>query len=148
MFTCWSCRPTSALGALFRTFKTTKHVRKASSSHSDEYIRRFIEENTEIVGEQSLTPEIRLRLFTPKCRFWTERPELWPFCDPYWAIYWPGGQALSRSPIKMSCDNLISVLLWSRKYPIYHVDIFWTTPRNAEERLCWTWGADVEPRAL
>ncbi|KAJ8332116.1 hypothetical protein SKAU_G00429010 [Synaphobranchus kaupii] len=24
------------------------------------------------------------------------RPELWPFTDPYWAIYWPGGQALAR----------------------------------------------------
>lgn len=53
-------------------------------------------ENTEITGEQSLTPEIKLRLFTPNCRFWRERPELWPFDDPYWAIYWPGGQALSR----------------------------------------------------
>uniref|UniRef100_A0A3Q3E8Y6 Electron transfer flavoprotein beta subunit lysine methyltransferase n=1 Tax=Labrus bergylta TaxID=56723 RepID=A0A3Q3E8Y6_9LABR len=38
-------------------------------------------ENTEVVGD---------------CRFWTERPELWPYEDPYWAIYWPGGQALSR----------------------------------------------------
>lgn len=45
---------------------------------------------------RSLTPEIKLRLFTPSCRFWTERPELWPFSDPYWAIYWPGGQAISR----------------------------------------------------
>lgn len=81
---------------VFRTFKTAKYVRNASSSHSDEYMRRFIVENTEIVGGQSLTPDIRLRLFTPKCRFWKERPELWPFDDPYWAIYWPGGQALSR----------------------------------------------------
>ncbi|KAJ8402455.1 hypothetical protein AAFF_G00369440 [Aldrovandia affinis] len=24
------------------------------------------------------------------------RPDLWPFTDPYWAIYWPGGQALTR----------------------------------------------------
>uniref|UniRef100_A0A8C6UML4 Electron transfer flavoprotein beta subunit lysine methyltransferase n=1 Tax=Neogobius melanostomus TaxID=47308 RepID=A0A8C6UML4_9GOBI len=94
MFTSWRCRPTSALGAVFHTFKTTG-FRNASSRHSDEYIRRFIEENTEVVGGQSLTPEIRLRLFTPNCRFWKERPELWPFSDPYWAIYWPGGK-LSR----------------------------------------------------
>ncbi|XP_065811528.1 electron transfer flavoprotein beta subunit lysine methyltransferase-like [Labrus bergylta] len=67
--------------------------RRRCVSHS----RRFIGENTEVVGEQSLTPELRLRLFTPSCRFWTERPELWPYEDPYWAIYWPGGQALSRS---------------------------------------------------
>ncbi|XP_026166194.1 electron transfer flavoprotein beta subunit lysine methyltransferase isoform X2 [Mastacembelus armatus] len=69
---------------------------QTSSSQSDEYVRKFISENTEICGGQSLTPEIRLRLFTPSCRFWRERPELWPFDDPYWAIYWPGGQALSR----------------------------------------------------
>ncbi|MBN3295265.1 ETKMT methyltransferase, partial [Amia calva] len=43
-----------------------------------------------------MTPEIQLRLFTPTCRFWHARPELWPFTDPYWAIYWPGGQALAR----------------------------------------------------
>ncbi|XP_017274375.1 electron transfer flavoprotein beta subunit lysine methyltransferase [Kryptolebias marmoratus] len=64
------------------------------SSHDP--IRRFISENTEVVVGKSLTPEIKLRLFTPGCRFWKEKPELWPFDDPYWAIYWPGGQALSR----------------------------------------------------
>nr|XP_040023934.1 electron transfer flavoprotein beta subunit lysine methyltransferase-like [Gasterosteus aculeatus aculeatus] len=53
-------------------------------------------ENTEVVGQRILTPEFKLRLFTLNCRFWTEMPELWPFDDPYWAIYWPGGQALSR----------------------------------------------------
>uniref|UniRef100_H3AZ38 Electron transfer flavoprotein beta subunit lysine methyltransferase n=2 Tax=Latimeria chalumnae TaxID=7897 RepID=H3AZ38_LATCH len=58
-------------------------------------VKRFIEENTEIVRAH-LTPEIGLRLFTPACRFWHERPELWPFSDPFWAIYWPGGQALAR----------------------------------------------------
>ncbi|XP_061628442.1 electron transfer flavoprotein beta subunit lysine methyltransferase [Phyllopteryx taeniolatus] len=62
----------------------------------EESIRKFISENTEIVAHQNLTPEIKLRLFTPNCRFWFERAELWPFEDPYWAIYWPGGQALSR----------------------------------------------------
>uniref|UniRef100_A0A667XXB1 Electron transfer flavoprotein beta subunit lysine methyltransferase n=1 Tax=Myripristis murdjan TaxID=586833 RepID=A0A667XXB1_9TELE len=45
---------------------------------------------------RDLTPEIKLRLFTPECTFWHARPELWPFTEPYWAIYWPGGQALSR----------------------------------------------------
>ncbi|XP_070687359.1 electron transfer flavoprotein beta subunit lysine methyltransferase [Pempheris klunzingeri] len=80
-----------------RLFKGTRIYRCLSERcQSDEFIRRFISENTEIVGEQSLTPELQLRLFTPKCRFWRERPELWPFADPYWAIYWPGGQALSR----------------------------------------------------
>lgn len=90
MFTCW--RAATSFDLVCRYFRT----RNASSTHSDDYTRRFIVDNTEIVGEQSLTPEILLRLFTPKCRFWRERPELWPFSDPYWAIYWPGGQALSR----------------------------------------------------
>ncbi|XP_028264183.1 electron transfer flavoprotein beta subunit lysine methyltransferase [Parambassis ranga] len=76
--------------------QTNRHRYMSKTAHSGEYIRRFISENTEIVGEKSLTPEVKLRLFTPGCRFWRERPELWPFDDPYWAIYWPGGQALSR----------------------------------------------------
>ncbi|XP_045894495.1 electron transfer flavoprotein beta subunit lysine methyltransferase [Micropterus dolomieu] len=81
----------------FRVLKQANSHRCFSiSCQSDEYIRRFISEHTEIVGEQSLTPEVKLRLFTTNCRFWRERPELWPFGDPYWAIYWPGGQALSR----------------------------------------------------
>ncbi|XP_068169444.1 electron transfer flavoprotein beta subunit lysine methyltransferase [Antennarius striatus] len=83
--------------SLVKTFKQTNRTRYLSDSRqSSESIRRFISENTEIAGEQSLTPEIRLRLFTPQCRFWRENPQLWPFDDPYWAIYWPGGQALSR----------------------------------------------------
>uniref|UniRef100_A0A672LKI3 Electron transfer flavoprotein beta subunit lysine methyltransferase n=1 Tax=Sinocyclocheilus grahami TaxID=75366 RepID=A0A672LKI3_SINGR len=50
----------------------------------------------QIVSSRSLTPEISLGLFTPICRFWTEKPELWPFPDPHWAIYRPGGQAMAR----------------------------------------------------
>ncbi|XP_074839885.1 electron transfer flavoprotein beta subunit lysine methyltransferase [Carettochelys insculpta] len=62
----------------------------------DPEIRTFLEENTEVTCSGNLTPEIRLRLLTPRCRFWQERADLWPFGDPFWAIYWPGGQALSR----------------------------------------------------
>lgn len=93
---------------LFTAHKYTRYVQifvrslKQKGCHPDEYIRRFISENTEVVsGQQSLTPEIKLRLMTPNCRFWRERPELWPFDDPYWAIYWPGGQALSRYNVKL-----------------------------------------------
>ncbi|XP_033941334.1 electron transfer flavoprotein beta subunit lysine methyltransferase-like [Pseudochaenichthys georgianus] len=75
---------------------TTRHICSSVNCQSEEYVRKFILENTEIAGQQSLTPQVKLRLFTPNCRFWRERPELWPFEDPYWAIYWPGGQALSR----------------------------------------------------
>lgn len=75
---------------------TARHSYFATECLYDESITKFISENTEIVGDHNLTPEIKLRLFTPNCRFWFERPEFWPFEDPYWAIYWPGGQALSR----------------------------------------------------
>ncbi|XP_041254741.1 electron transfer flavoprotein beta subunit lysine methyltransferase [Onychostruthus taczanowskii] len=62
----------------------------------DPEVRAFLEENTEVTNSGHLTPEIRLRLLTPRCRFWREKPDLWPYGDPFWAIYWPGGQALSR----------------------------------------------------
>ncbi|KAG8512288.1 Electron transfer flavoprotein beta subunit lysine methyltransferase [Galemys pyrenaicus] len=65
-------------------------------SFLDPETKAFLEENTEVTNSGSLTPEIHLRLLTPTCRFWWERAELWPHSDPYWAIYWPGGQALSR----------------------------------------------------
>nr|XP_044631236.1 electron transfer flavoprotein beta subunit lysine methyltransferase [Equus asinus] len=60
-------------------------------------MKAFLEENTEVTNRGSLTPEIQLRLLTPRCKFWWERADLWPHSDPYWAIYWPGGQALSRT---------------------------------------------------
>ncbi|XP_058502110.1 electron transfer flavoprotein beta subunit lysine methyltransferase [Solea solea] len=76
--------------------QTDRYTGLSSSCRPHDSVRTFISENTETAGENSLTPELKLRLFTPNCRFWRERPELWPFDDPYWAIYWPGGQALSR----------------------------------------------------
>ncbi|KAL0968106.1 hypothetical protein UPYG_G00262490 [Umbra pygmaea] len=74
---------------------TTKIVYLQDCTSNND-IKNFIIENTEIVNDHNLTPEIRLRLLTPNCRFWHARPELWPFSDPFWAIYWPGGQALTR----------------------------------------------------
>lgn len=68
--------------------------RSITSLNSD--IKQFVKAHTEVVKDKSLTPEIRLNLFTPNCQFWHARPETWPFPDPYWAIYWPGGQALTR----------------------------------------------------
>merc|ERR1712021_17132 len=43
-----------------------------------------------------MTPEFRLHLVTPKCEFYHSQPHHFPFTDPYWAFYWPGGQALTR----------------------------------------------------
>nr|KAF6373590.1 electron transfer flavoprotein subunit beta lysine methyltransferase [Pipistrellus kuhlii] len=72
---------------------------RGNGSFLDPEVKAFLEENTEVTSSGSLTPEIRLRLLTPRCKFWWERADLWPHSDPYWAIYWPGGQALS------SCRN-------------------------------------------
>ncbi|XP_061773800.1 electron transfer flavoprotein beta subunit lysine methyltransferase [Nerophis ophidion] len=77
-----------------------KSLKATKCSHSkfvtEDSVRSFILENTETVEQHHLTPEVKLRLFTSNCRYWHEKPELWPFDEPYWAIYWPGGQALSR----------------------------------------------------
>lgn len=43
-----------------------------------------------------LTPELVLRLVTPACPLWGAAGEQLPFKDPYWAFYWPGGQATAR----------------------------------------------------
>uniref|UniRef100_A0ABM5GED7 Electron transfer flavoprotein beta subunit lysine methyltransferase n=1 Tax=Pogona vitticeps TaxID=103695 RepID=A0ABM5GED7_9SAUR len=70
--------------------------RLISGKPLDPEMRAFLEENTEVVNSGNLTPEIRLRLLTPHCRFWHDKTTLWPYGDPYWAIYWPGGQGLAR----------------------------------------------------
>ena len=51
--------------------------------------------HTECTSEH-LTPEISLNLITPACELWHGRGDIGPFTDPFWAFYWPGGQALSR----------------------------------------------------
>ncbi|WKX92172.1 hypothetical protein Q1695_010306 [Nippostrongylus brasiliensis] len=56
---------------------------------------KWILRNT-ILTDQSLTPELRLHLITKESSLWKARPEDCPFPDPYWAFYWPGGQAVTR----------------------------------------------------
>ena len=43
-----------------------------------------------------MTPELPLYLLTPSCRLYTakEEPDLG---DPWWAIFWPGGQVFFPS---------------------------------------------------
>ncbi|KAM4749647.1 electron transfer flavoprotein beta subunit lysine methyltransferase [Rhinophrynus dorsalis] len=84
--------------SMCRTFLRAVSTRSSPSAwqHSSATcLRSFILQHTEVVSEH-LTPEIRLHLLTPRCDYWHLRPELWPYGDPYWAIYWPGGQALAR----------------------------------------------------
>ncbi|XP_063301385.1 electron transfer flavoprotein beta subunit lysine methyltransferase [Pelobates fuscus] len=64
-------------------------------SYSATSLQNFIVQHTEVVSEH-LTPELRLHLLTPRCKHWHLPSDLWPYEDPYWAIYWPGGQALAR----------------------------------------------------
>ncbi|XP_054844127.1 electron transfer flavoprotein beta subunit lysine methyltransferase [Eublepharis macularius] len=80
-----------SISSLWRSYH-----QRTSGSLLDPEIRKFLEENTEITSSGNLTPEIKLRLLTPHCRFWKEKAALWPYKEPYWAIYWPGGQGLSR----------------------------------------------------
>ncbi|CAJ0594078.1 unnamed protein product [Cylicocyclus nassatus] len=58
-------------------------------------VAKWILRNT-LISRESLTPEIRLRLITEQSSLWRSDPDLCPFVDPFWAIYWPGGQAITR----------------------------------------------------
>lgn len=49
-----------------------------------------------VISTDHLTPEIKLHIITPKCTLWHIPADDSPFRDPYWAFYWPGGQAISR----------------------------------------------------
>ncbi|XP_022085640.1 electron transfer flavoprotein beta subunit lysine methyltransferase-like [Acanthaster planci] len=65
-------------------------------------IKQFILDNT-VVTRNHLTPEVALRLMTSSCRLWSAPSEqsssILAHCgidEPFWAFYWPGGQALTR----------------------------------------------------
>ncbi|XP_049812617.1 electron transfer flavoprotein beta subunit lysine methyltransferase-like isoform X2 [Schistocerca nitens] len=59
-------------------------------------LRHQIQQHTE-VSRDHLTPEIALHLITPSCELWKCKDQAQvPFSDPYWAFYWPGGQAVAR----------------------------------------------------
>ncbi|XP_054737586.1 electron transfer flavoprotein beta subunit lysine methyltransferase-like [Anastrepha obliqua] len=63
-------------------------------------IERIIIKETKI-SRDHLTPEIALHLITPECRLFHEPVPAVDSAklfkgDPFWAFYWPGGQAISR----------------------------------------------------
>ena len=58
--------------------------------------RAWVEEELE-VSREHLTPELPLHLLTPACTLYWGRAEGAPLSDPWWAIYWPGGQVASWS---------------------------------------------------
>ncbi|XP_071093042.1 electron transfer flavoprotein beta subunit lysine methyltransferase-like [Haliotis cracherodii] len=57
--------------------------------------RAEIMKHTELTRDH-LTPEIQLHLVTRKCDLWHSRGDNSPFVDPFWAFFWPGGQAVTR----------------------------------------------------
>ena len=48
------------------------------------------------LSRNHMTPELELALVTPDCAAYRQKPEKFPFQEPYWAFYWPGGQVLTR----------------------------------------------------
>ncbi|XP_046570148.1 electron transfer flavoprotein beta subunit lysine methyltransferase-like isoform X2 [Haliotis rubra] len=58
-------------------------------------MRAEIMKHTELTRDH-LTPEIQLYLVTRQCELWHSRGDNSPFVDPFWAFFWPGGQAVTR----------------------------------------------------
>ncbi|XP_064093472.1 electron transfer flavoprotein beta subunit lysine methyltransferase-like isoform X2 [Macrobrachium nipponense] len=84
----------SGLSFFSRTRFSTGCNNEPSKSVGKTYRDHILAETD--LSRDHLTPEIQLYLITQNCRLWRARPEDSPFCEPFWAFYWPGGQALSR----------------------------------------------------
>ncbi|KAK6642904.1 hypothetical protein RUM43_004406 [Polyplax serrata] len=73
-----------------------KHWRFSRLLHNNGQLEDLIIRNT-VICRENLTPELVLRLITPECELWHAKHNDSEFPnDPFWGIYWPGGQALSR----------------------------------------------------
>ncbi|XP_005093965.1 electron transfer flavoprotein beta subunit lysine methyltransferase [Aplysia californica] len=59
------------------------------------FLQAMVKQHTKVTRVH-LTPEVGLHLITPQCHLWRSPGESSPFDDPFWAFYWPGGQALTR----------------------------------------------------
>ncbi|XP_033219431.1 electron transfer flavoprotein beta subunit lysine methyltransferase-like isoform X2 [Belonocnema kinseyi] len=79
-------------------------------------IEKAILNNTEI-SQDHLTPELKLHLLTPNCPLYhaaetsqstnaNQAREKKYFQDPFWSIYWPGGQVLTRFVLDMGIKLL------------------------------------------
>lgn len=72
-----------------------KTIFKNYCTHSEQYYAKEIK-NATVVCTNHLTPEIKLHLITEECQLWHSPANECQFNDPFWAFYWPGGQAISR----------------------------------------------------
>ncbi|ELU13871.1 hypothetical protein CAPTEDRAFT_139974, partial [Capitella teleta] len=70
-----------------------RRILRHFSSHSE--VVQEIDRLT-VKSQDHLTPELSLHLITPQCPLWHSPGDECPFDDPFWAFYWPGGQALTR----------------------------------------------------
>ena len=84
------------LGSMSKHHKLNNFFFVSRATSSVEDLDSFITKNTEVTTNH-LTPEIKLRLITPRCSLSHSSGEDCPITDPFWAFYWPGGQALTRS---------------------------------------------------
>ncbi len=98
----------TAVSSLGRSFcrRASTIAGRSNMPSCPDTMRNSILENT-VVTREHLTPDLKLRLMTPDLKVWHLNPEdergggrdaLGPALrhDPFWAIYWPGGQALAR----------------------------------------------------
>ncbi|XP_075985892.1 electron transfer flavoprotein beta subunit lysine methyltransferase-like isoform X2 [Anticarsia gemmatalis] len=80
------------------TTKTGRLGENATGTDTDKMLKEItslILKHT-LVSRRHLTPELALRLITPDCPLWRAGEGDVPFKDPFWAFYWPGGQATAR----------------------------------------------------
>ena len=84
-------RPLSPEKSCWKSYTTEAPYSDWTEAQTEEYIRAVTE-----VSRAHLTPEVGLHLVTPRCPLWAGRGEDCLVPDPFWAFYWPGGQALTR----------------------------------------------------
>ncbi|KAL4219771.1 Electron transfer flavoprotein beta subunit lysine methyltransferase [Mactra antiquata] len=81
----------SSVYRLLKQFVRTKSTIQRIDSRA-----HLVKKHT-ILSRDHLTPEIGLHLITRECPLWSSKIEDdTPFQDPFWAFYWPGGQAMTR----------------------------------------------------
>ncbi|XP_046618101.1 electron transfer flavoprotein beta subunit lysine methyltransferase-like [Neodiprion virginianus] len=86
--------------AEYSTSLGSKHTAQKSEHPNNRMLQQTIIGSTEI-SRAHLTPEIRLHLLTPNCPLYhapvpSTANGNTTFAEPFWSIFWPGGQALAR----------------------------------------------------
>jgi len=75
-------------------FSIKTHIKNYYTPSEQIYAAQI--KNTTVICTNHLTPEIKLHLITEQCKLWHLPIDQCLFNDPFWAFYWPGGQAISR----------------------------------------------------